>query len=157
MQVTESGLYFTQIMVKTGALASVRGLFMIRNRQTISSPRQQAGITTLGLVILVSFVGIFAFGLIRLTPVYLNYYTVSNIVDGAVREFDGKSPTAPAIRSYVARRFDIESVKLITAKDVTVTAVDGGFEVKAQYSHKAPFLGNISFVVDFDKRGRVRR
>ena len=35
--------------------------------------RQQAGMTTLGLIILVVFVGLFAFAGIRLTPVYLNY------------------------------------------------------------------------------------
>ena len=38
--------------------------------------RQQAGITTLGLVILVIFIGLFAFAGIRLTPVYLNYMKV---------------------------------------------------------------------------------
>jgi len=45
----------------------------------------------------------------------------------------------------------------ITAKDVKVTPVDGGFEVAATYSHKAPFISNVSFLVDFDKRTLVRR
>jgi len=45
----------------------------------------------------------------------------------------------------------------ISAKDVKVTAVDGGFEVAATYSHKAPFIANVSFLVDFDKRTLVRR
>lgn len=144
-------------MVKTVAGSVRTGLFMVQYRHYSALPKRQAGMTALGLVILVTFVGIFAFGFIRLTPVYLNYFKVVNVVDGAVKEFDGKSPTATALRSYVARRFDIESVSKITAKDVKVTAVDGGFEVKAQYSHKTPFLANISFVVDFDKRGRVRR
>jgi hypothetical protein len=35
--------------------------------------------------------------------------------------------------------------------------VDGGFEVAATYSHKAPFIANVSFVVDFDKRALIRR
>ena len=117
--------------------------------------RHQAGMTTLGLIILVSFLGLFAFGVIRLTPVYLNYFKVVGVVDGAQKEFDGQSPTSGSIRTYVSRRF--ESVSQITARDISVTPVDGGFEVSAQYSHKAPFIANISFVVDFDKRAMIRR
>ena len=119
--------------------------------------RQQAGMTTLGLIILVLFVGLFAFAGIRLTPVYLNYMKVIGVVDGIETEFDGPGASRSAIRNSISRRFDIESVGIITAKDVKVTSVDGGFEVAATYSHKAPFIANISFVVDFDKRVLVRR
>lgn len=119
--------------------------------------QRQQGMTTLGLIILVSFLGLFAFGFIRLTPVYLNYFKVSGVVEGAREEFDGKGATAGAIRQYVARRFTIESVSQLKVRDVKVQAVDGGFEVSAQYSHKVPFIANVSFVVDFDKRATVRR
>lgn len=121
------------------------------------SMHRQVGMTTLGMVILVLFVGTFAFAAIRLTPVYLNYMKVAGVVSGVHEEFDGNSPTRTAIRSSIARRFDIDSVSEIKAKDVTVTKVDNGFEVVAAYSHKAPFIANISFVVDFDKRATVRR
>ena len=119
--------------------------------------RQQAGMTTLGLIILVMFVGLFAFAGIRLTPVYLNYMKVVGVVDGVGEDFDGKGATRAAIRLSISRRFDIESVDVITAKDVKVSAVDGGFEVVASYPHKSPFISNISFVVDFDKRTLIRR
>lgn len=118
---------------------------------------RQAGMTTLGLIILVSFIGLFAFGGIRLTPIYLNYMKVTGVVSGVQAEFDGTNATRTAIRKSISRRFDIESVGIITAKDVTVTKVDGGHEVAATYSHKAPFIANVSFIVDFDKRTIVRR
>ena len=119
--------------------------------------RQQAGMTTLGLIILVIFVGLFAFAGLRLTPVYLNYMKVVGVVDGVQQEFDGANATRSAIRTSISRRFDIDSVGIITAKDVKVTSVDGGFEVAATYSHKSPFIANVSFVVDFDKRALIRR
>ena len=119
--------------------------------------RQQAGMTTLGLIILVLFVGLFAFAGIRLTPVYLNYMKVVGVVDGVGKEFDGANASRSAIRTSISRRFDIESVSIITAKDVKETTVDGGCEVAATYSHKSPFIANIYFVVDFDKRVLVRR
>ena len=70
---------------------------------------------------------------------------------------DGANATRASIRSSISRRFDIESVSVITARDVTVTKAAGGYEVVVTYSHKAPFVANISFVVDFDKRVLVRR
>jgi hypothetical protein len=113
--------------------------------------------TTLGLAILVAFMGMFAFAGIRLTPVYLNYMKVLGVINGVHDEFDGTNPTRSAIRSSITRRFDVESVGEITARDVSVTTVDGGFEVRAKYSHVAPFISNVSFFVEFDKAVLVRR
>ncbi len=121
------------------------------------SRRRQGGMTTLGLIILVSFIGIFAFAGIRLTPVYLNYMKIAGVVAGVHKEFDGANATRSAIRSSISRRFDIESVGIITAREVTVTKVEAGHEVAATYSHKTPFIANVSFVIDFDKRVIVRR
>ena len=118
---------------------------------------RQSGMTTLGLIILVGFIAIFAFAGLRLTPIYLNYMKVAGVVEGVHSEFDGANATRAMIRTSVARRFDIDSVGIISAKDVKVTKVDGGHEVAAMYSHKAPFIANISFIVDFDKRMTVRR
>jgi hypothetical protein len=129
----------------------------VKSRDNLRSRHRQAGMTTLGLIILVGFVAIFAFAGIRLTPVYLNYMKVASVVSGVHKEFDGANATRAAIRRSVSRRFDIESVGVITARDVTVTKVDGGFEVAATYSHKAPFVANVSFLVDFDNRILVRR
>lgn len=121
------------------------------------SMHRQAGMTTLGLAILVTFIGLFAFAALRLTPVYLNYMKVAGVVSGVYEEFDGAGATRPMIRKSISRRFDIESVSEISAKDVEVKVVDGGFEVAAVYSHKANFIANVSFVVDFDKRVVVRK
>ena len=128
---------------------------MIRNRQP--GRRRQRGMTTLGLIILVAFVGVFAFAGIRLTPVYLNYMKVVGVVNGVQEEFDGQGATAAQIRSSISRRFDIESVGIITARDIKVTKEGNGYQVAATYSHKAPFIANVSFVVDFDKQVLVRR
>jgi len=122
-----------------------------------ASVRRQAGMTTLGMLILVVFVGLFAFAFIRLTPVYLNYMKVVGVIDGVQEEFDGQGASRSAIRSSISRRFDIESVSEIASKDVKINSVDGGFEVVADYKHEAPFIGNVSFTVHFQKSELVRR
>ncbi|MEM6512631.1 MAG: DUF4845 domain-containing protein [Pseudomonadota bacterium] len=121
------------------------------------SPVRQRGMTTLGMIILVSFLGLFVYAGLKLTPLYLNYFKVQGVVNGVQREFDGNAPTRTAIRSSIARRFDIESVSNIRANDVKVTAVGNGFEVSVDYKHETGFIGNLGFVITFDKTVLIRR
>ncbi len=133
------------------------------NRSTPQASRpirgrsDQRGMTTLGFIILAAFVGLFAFAAIRLTPIYLNYLKVAGVVDGVYKEFDGQNPSRGAIRTSIARRFDVESVSVITARDIKVTADTGGFLVEAKYDHTSPFIANVSFTVHFDKKALIRR
>ena len=129
----------------------------LKNLEKLGCRRHQAGMTTLGLIILVAFVGIFAFAALRLTPVYLNYMKVASVVSAAEQEFDGAGANSRMIRSYISNRFDVEMISEITANDVQIKKVNDGYQVAAVYAHKAPFIANISFVVDFDKTVLVRR
>ncbi len=111
----------------------------------------------MGYIVLIVFVALFAFAALRLIPVYLNYMKIVGVIDGVHDEFDGQNPSRTALRGSIARRMDIDSVGVITARDVIVTAVDGGFEIAAVYDHTSPFIANVSFVVHFDKTVVVRR
>jgi uncharacterized protein DUF4845 len=118
---------------------------------------RQRGMTTLGLIILVAFLGLFAFAAMRLTPIYLNYLKVAGVINGVFDEYDSKNPTRPELLVSIRRRFGVESVDVIAAKDVKINPVDGGYEVIAKYDHTSPFISNIYFTVKFDKRLVVRR
>jgi hypothetical protein len=119
-------------------------------------PRED-GMTALGIMILVVLIGLFAFGGVRLTPIYLNYMKVVGVIDGAYAEFDSQNPSRSAIRRSIQRRFDVESVTVIVARDIKVTADSGGFLVAAVYDHTVPFIGNIYFTAKFDKQVTIRR
>ena len=106
---------------------------------------------------MVAFLGLFAFAIIRLIPLYLNYMKVVGVIDGVFEEFDGQGAKGAAIRRSISNRFNVESVSQITYRDVSVTAVDGGLQVSAIYDHSTPFISNISFTVHFDKTVIVRR
>ncbi len=113
--------------------------------------------TTIGFLILVVFIGLFAFAFIRLTPVYLNYMKVAGVLEGVQEEFSGQNASRGALQTSIARRFSVESISQLTARDIKITANGTGFLVEAVYDHSAPFIGNISFTVHFDKKVQVRR
>jgi hypothetical protein len=121
------------------------------------TPNRQRGMTTIGIIILITFIGLFAFAAMRLTPIYLNYLKVAGVINGVYDEYDSQNPTRGELLKSIRRRFGVESVDEITFKDVTIIAVDGGFEVTAKYDHTAPFISNVYFTVKFDKHLVVRR
>ena len=121
-----------------------------------SAPRE-AGITTIGFIVLAIFVSVFAFGVLRLTPVYLNYMKVASALNGVFDEYDSQNPTRAAIRMSISRRFDVDNVNIISHRDIKVIPDNAGFLVVAEYDHTAPFIGNINFTVKFNKETLVRR
>ena len=120
-------------------------------------PTRESGMTTIGFLIAVSFIGLFAFAVIRLTPVYLNYVKVAGVLDGVYDEFNNQNPTRGAIRTSINRRFEVESVSVISSQAIKVRSESGGFLVVAQYDHTTPFVANIHFTVQFDKEVLIRR
>lgn len=139
-----------------GELQSQRGFFRTTGLRGQSAPREE-GITAVGALILATFVALFAFGILRLTPVYLNYMKISGVLEGVYKEFDSQNPARSAIRRSIGRRFDVESVSVITAREIKVTPDNGGFLIEAVYDHTVPFISNVYFTVKFDKQVLVRR
>ncbi len=119
-------------------------------------PGRQRGMTTIGMIILVMFLGLFVFAILRLTPVYMNYMEIAGVVDGVYDEFDSQKPTRGAIRLSIRRRFGVESIDVIKHNNIQVNGVDGGFEVIADYDHTVPFIANVYFTVKFEKRATIR-
>lgn len=61
------------------------------------------------------------------------------------------------MRTAIQRRFDIEDVRVINARDVKITRVEGGFELRATYDGRTSYLGNLFLVAEFDTAVEVMR
>jgi hypothetical protein len=109
---------------------------------------RERGITVAGLLIMVAFVGLFVYAGIRLTPIYIEYMAIAKAIDGLKADADG-GPKAMQIA--LEKRFDIEDVKSIGWKDVEIAKEGSGYSVHVAYDAQTPFVGNIGFVVHFDK------
>lgn len=112
--------------------------------------KTQRGITFLGMLILVAFLGIFVFGIIRLVPVYLEYMNINKAMENVKDELRGGA-TGEGIRHGLERRLLVFDVTSVQAKDFEITHDDKGWTVHIVYDAGAPFLGNVSLVAHFDK------
>lgn len=114
---------------------------------------RQRGMTFLGILILVAFVGIFVYGGLKLTPVYLEYMNVARSMDSLRNEAPGSNPNA--LRVALQKRFDIDDVQSITVRDVEITRDGENWIVRAAWERTTPFVANVGFIVTFDKSVEV--
>ncbi|HEX2492816.1 MAG TPA: DUF4845 domain-containing protein [Steroidobacter sp.] len=110
----------------------------------------QRGATFIGMLVIFAILGLGIYAAIRLTPVYLEYVAVVRALEQTAKEHgDASSPNE--LRTSLDRRWTIEDIKTIQPKDIEILKSDSGYTLRAWYRAEAPFVGNISLVVDFDK------
>ncbi|HEU4517066.1 MAG TPA: DUF4845 domain-containing protein [Steroidobacteraceae bacterium] len=113
---------------------------------------RQRGMTFLGILILVVVVGGWVYAGIRLAPKYLEFMRVAATLEKVRDEYDSNpGSTEFMLRKAVERHFDIEMVEVISANDIEITKDGGAFNMSASYDDTVPLIGNVSFLVEFDK------
>jgi hypothetical protein len=112
---------------------------------------RQRGATFLGMVTIIAILGCGVYGGIRLTPIYMEYMAVSRALQQTAEEYDGGNPGLQQLRAALDRRWSVEDIMSLDYKDVEIKRTGKGYSLRAEYRAEAPFVGNVSLAVDFDK------
>lgn len=108
--------------------------------------------TTLGLMIVGVFVGLVAYGILRVTPIYLEQIRISTILNDVKKELEGNKTSPGQIRVAINKRISIEMIRGMDARDFRISkSTTGGYDVQASYERRAPYVANIFLLVVFDK------
>jgi hypothetical protein len=111
------------------------------------------------MLVLIVVVGSWIYAAMRVAPLYLNYMKVASTLEKVRDEYDSNPNTTDfMIRKAIERHFDIEMVneQSFSSKDVVIRQNGGTFVVTAAYDDTAPFAGNVSFLVSFDKTVEIQ-
>jgi hypothetical protein len=117
---------------------------------------RQQGMTFVGLLCILAMAGAIVYAGIRLAPLYLNYLKISRTMEAVGTEVKGENPDPGEIRNLISRHFNIEDPTGVTEKDIEVTRDDSGVQMHVAYDDSAPYLGNVSLSVHFEKTVKVR-
>ena len=117
---------------------------------------RQQGMTFLGILVLVIVVGAWVYAGIRLVPKYLEYMRIAATLEKVRDEYDSNPGTTEfMLRKAVERHFDIEMVEIVSSNDIQIKREGGTFTMRAVYDDTVPLVGNVSFLVEFDKTVEV--
>lgn len=118
--------------------------------------RYHSGMTLIGFVFVLIIAAFFAFLIMRLFPVYSEYYSVVSAMKGLQAE-PGVSTMPPAkIRDLLNRRFYISYVKSVKPENIKIDRKDG-YNLTVKYEVREPLVYNLDFVAKFEKTVSLTR
>ena len=117
---------------------------------------RQHGMTMMGMLCILVMAGFLVYAGIRLVPVYLNYMNLVHTLQAVALDIKGENPDPGAIRTSLARHWEITTISEVEPKDVEITKDDTGVSMHVVYDDSAPYIGNVSLVVHFDKTVKVQ-
>jgi len=118
--------------------------------KAIQNPKRQRGATMLGMLTIGAILALGVYSVMRLTPVYMEYYAIiRSMQDVAKNEKGGTNPAQ--LRKALSRHWEIEDIKSLEINDIEITKTATGYDMHAQYEGRAPFVANVFWLVEFDK------
>lgn len=110
--------------------------------------RTQTGMGIFGLIFVLGMIAIVALLVLKLTPVYIEYFTVKKAIAAVARS----GATDPAdVRRAFDKQADIDRIDVISARDIQVSGGTFSFA----YDKKVHLFANISLYIEFEGSSRA--
>lgn len=133
-----------------------------RRKTMLTPPRsQQAGVTLIGMLLLGALMVFWVLSIVKLTPVYIEGYSVRSIFTAFEEAATDKPMTKREIKSYFEKAFDVNTIQarlpdnrpilygLVIEPKKKVVAVSLNYQIET------PMLANLYFTVKFDNAVEV--
>lgn len=111
--------------------------------------RWQAGMSYMGLLVLVGIIGAGIKVAAVVGPAYYDNYTIDKIIKSLFR--DGRASTVEDFKRGLSDRFQINNIRDKTPDDFQYEFKDRKLTVIMDYEVRKPFIGNLDVVMHFKK------
>ena len=117
----------------------------------MSMRRGQRGITLIGFVFVLMIAGFFAYLLMRLFPVYSEYFSLVRVMNETAAEVNIGTKTPEQIKEMMDRRMYISYISSVSKKDIQVGRENGIYKMRVRYEVRGKLFYNLDFIATFDK------
>ena len=112
---------------------------------------RQHGMTLMGMLMIMIIVISGALAAMRIVPLYMSNMTVRGALDSLVSDPEMRSASTVAIRRKLQSLFDVNDIRTVNSKAVTIKRAKGGREVRLNYEARASMVSNLDVVARFDE------
>lgn len=124
--------------------------------------KQQAGLSTIMLILVVGFIGYMIYVGLKVVPVYMDYFAIKSAVDGLTDEMKTRQISKSQYLDLLRRRLEINYIDVNSLKpsrdgcekskrDVFVYRnTKKGIDVGVSYEARVNLFANIDFLINFD-------
>jgi hypothetical protein len=113
---------------------------------------RQIGLTLIGFAIVLAVAGFFAYGAMKLIPVYTEYFGVVKSMNSLLTLNGIETMTIEDIRRHLNVNFDLQYVddSSVPDKNIQLITRDGQRKLRIFYDKDLPFMYNVDLLVHFD-------
>jgi hypothetical protein len=113
--------------------------------------RHQQGLTAIATIAILILVAFAVFLLLKMVPVYLEYFNVASSVNSLKDVPDLGQKSKEDVRDLLKRRLEINDVKRVKPDHIKITRSGSATTVAVAYEVRVSVLGNIDLMFTFDK------
>lgn len=114
--------------------------------------QKQQGMTLIGWVIVLAIIAFFATIVMRLLPVYQEYYSVLQIMDGMEIELKNNKLTKKQVMTLLEKRFDTGYVFSVKKDNIEISRGKNNVHVSKvviDYEVRKPFMAQVDLIAHF--------
>jgi Tfp pilus assembly major pilin PilA len=108
------------------------------------------GMTLMSFMIVLVVVGFFALIVMKLFPMYSEYYSLKGVMEEYAAQPNSASLAGGQVWQELERRFDIAYVDSVKREHIKVSREGGVSRLNIAYEVRVPMFGNLDVVGKFD-------
>ncbi len=119
--------------------------------------KNQAGLTAIGLILILIPVGLAVYIVMRAAPAYIEALSVGDVVNSLKKEPDLKEKSREEISRLIQKRlFEINNVSSVDKSDIKIQKTVNDVTVTIDYEARVPLFWNVALALSFHKSAVMR-
>jgi hypothetical protein len=118
--------------------------------------KHQAGLTAIGLILILIPVGLAVFIVMKVAPVYIEALSVGDVVNSLKKELDLKEKSREEIYTMIKKRLEVNNISSVDKDDIKIQKTVNDVKVAIDYEANVPLFGNVALALSFHKSAVMR-
>jgi Domain of unknown function (DUF4845) len=118
--------------------------------------KHQAGLTAIGLILILIPVGLAVYIVLKVAPVYIEALSVGDAVNSLKKEMDLKEKSREEIYTMLKKRLEVNNITSVDKDDIKIQKTVNDVTVTIDYETRVPLFWNVALALSFHKRAVVR-
>jgi len=118
--------------------------------------KNQAGLTAVGLILILIPVGLAVYIILKAAPAYIEAFSVGDVVNSLKKELDLKEKSREEIYTTIKKRLDVNNISSVDKDDIKIQKTVNDVTVTIDYEARVPLFWNVALALSFHKRAVMR-
>ena len=113
--------------------------------------KKQAGLTAIGLILILIPVGLTVYIILRVAPAYIEALSVGDVVNSLKKELDVKEKSRDEIYTMIKKRLEVNNIASVEKEDIKIQKTVNDVTVTIDYETRVPLFWNVALAFSFHK------